>query len=125
MSEDPQPQVEAPVDGGEARVTYRSCVGAVVVMLILAVCPILACRFMNSGQLEFGELPNNYVNIFLLQEPGKEGIGVQWSRTVDDEFQCIQTNARYFMFAGEGENIDYCGCSIEDENLPDRCFGPE
>lgn len=122
----PMTQAEAPIPPQqEPTVSYRSCVGAVIVMLILAILPIFACRLLATGKIEFGELPNNYVNIFVLQEPGKEGLGFQWSRTVDDENQCIQTTARYFMFEGEGEDIDFCGCAIDGETIPDFCFGPE
>lgn len=113
----------------EPRVSYRSCITTIFIMLLIALLPIFACRLATAGQMSFGELPENYLNIFLLQEPGQEGIGVQRTRRIDipgNETGCIRTSVRYYMVSGEGENLDSCSCdsSVSLENLPSGCQIP-
>ena len=100
-----------------------------IVLLLIATLPIFACRLASAGQMSFGELPENYLNIFLLQEVGQEGIGIQRTRRValpDSDATCIRTSVRYFMLSGEGENLDSCACDANApaENLPNGCQVP-
>ena len=99
------------------------CVGAIIFLIVIGTLPIFACRLVTTGVLQFGNEQGNFLNIFMLQEPEQEGIGVQWSRSFDDEAICTSTSVRYFMFEGEGENLDYCSCTNDPVSrpLPDGC----
>lgn len=113
-------------DHGDPRnITWRSCVGAIIIMLILGLIPLFGCRLVTQGVLQFGNEDGRFLNIFMLQDPDQEGIGVQWTRTFehDNNATCTQTSVRYYMFAGEGENLDYCECTSASSPipLPDMC----
>lgn len=100
-----------------------SCFGAAVLLLLLALLPYFGCRLITQGVLQFGNETGNFLNIFLLQEPDKEGLGVQWTRSFDDEAICTRSTVRYFMFDGEAENLDFCECTNQPVSrpLPDMC----
>ena len=104
--------------------TWRSCVVALIVILLIGLIPLFACRLITQGVLQFGNEQERFLNIFMLQDPDQEGIGVQWTRAFDDEAQCTQTTVRYYMFVGEGENLDFCECTQEPVSrpLPDMCI---
>ncbi|MFT5193104.1 MAG: hypothetical protein ACI9EW_000911 [Cellvibrionaceae bacterium] len=115
---------EVETDQEPRNITWRSCVGAIIFLIIMGIIPIFACRLVTQGVLQFGNDQNRFLNIFMLQEPDQEGIGVQWTRAFDDEAMCTQSSVRYFMFVGEGENFDRCECSVEpiSRPLPDMCI---
>ena len=106
------------IEGDEKRVGRLGCVGAVIFLIIIGIIPIFACRLITNGVLQIGNENGNFLNVFLLQEPEQEGVGIQWSRSFDDEAICTSTSVRYFMFEGEGENLDYCSCTHEPETRP-------
>lgn len=103
--------------------TWRSCVVALFFILLIGLLPLFACRLITQGALQFGNEQGRFLNIFMLQDPDQEGIGVQWTRAFDDEAQCTRTSVRYYMFVGEGENLDFCECTQEPPSrpLPEMC----
>ena len=110
-------------DQDPRNITWRSCVGALIFLIILGLIPLFGCRLVTQGVLQFGDEEGRFLNIFMLQDPDQEGIGMQWSRAFDDEAVCTRTTVRYYMFVGEGENFDYCECTNEPVSrpLPDMC----
>lgn len=115
--------LEIETDQEPSNITWRSCVGALVFLIILGLIPFFGCRLVTQGVLQFGNEHGRFLNIFMLQEPDQEGIGMQWSRAFDEEAQCTRTKVRYYMFVGEGENSDFCECTHEPVSrpLPDMC----
>ncbi len=108
----------------EKRVGRFGCVGGILFLIIIGMIPIFGCRLVTTGVLQFGNEDGNFLNFFMLQEPEQEGIGIQWSRSFDDEAICTSNSVRYFMFAGEAENLDYCSCTNEpiSRPLPSGCI---
>ena len=98
-------------------VNRLGCLVGIIVWLFFMSLPIFVFQLINNGQLEWGEDPQNQIRLFLLQEPGYEGIGLQWSVTRDEAGSCVETAVYYLMFAGEAENSRSCTCM---ENLGDR-----
>ena len=111
------------IEQDQKRIGRLGSVGAVLFLIVIGIIPIFACRLITNGVLQFGNEHRNFLNIFMLQEPEQEGIGVQWSRAFDDEAICTRTTVRYYMFEGEGENLDFCSCTNEpiSRPLPSGC----
>lgn len=99
----------------------RGCLTGVIIFIVMAACPILFFNLLFNGQLVFGP-ENNQWRIFLLQETGQEGVGVQHTQIIDEEAKCQQTSIRYFMFSGEGENNVYCSCMSDQNGVPEGCI---
>lgn len=96
--------------------------------LFLISLPYFAFRLASRGQLEAGG-PDNHVRIFLLQGADAEGLGLERTRPQQVEsLQCIETSVRYFMWAGEPENVTFCECKDAGgavlPALPGRCRAP-
>ncbi|MFK7804079.1 MAG: hypothetical protein AB8G95_20770 [Anaerolineae bacterium] len=112
-------------DQDPRNITWRSCAGALILLIILGLIPLFGCRLVTQGVLQFGDEDGRFLNVFMLQDPDQEGIGMQWTRTFehDDQAVCTRTTVRYYMFVGEGENLNYCECSNVSisESLPDMC----
>jgi hypothetical protein len=90
-----------------------------VIMLL----PTMLFFSLSDGQSVWGDDPNDQVRIFLMQEVGQEGVGVQWSRPATADEACIMTSVRYLMFDGEAENNDLCICTgtPASGNVPTGC----
>lgn len=91
-----------------------------VIMLL----PTIFFFTLSDGQSVWGDDPNDQLRIFLMQEVGQEGLGVQWTRPVTDNNDglCVMTSVRYVMLAGEADNNDSCVCqTIPAEGMPEMC----
>lgn len=108
----------------DKRVSRWACLPVGVIMAILFVIPILACRLISEGQLQWGDTGSNQVRIFMLQEPDQEGIGFQRTRPRGSEGKCLETSVSYWMWSGEGDNSSRCECSGEVGSLPAGCIVP-
>ena len=99
-------------ENSKKNLTRLGYVGLFLVWLVLMCAPAFFCALMlNSGELVWGDDPQDQVRVFLMQERGQEGLGVQWSRPLAAEPTCTQTTVRYWMWAGEGENRTSCVCA--------------
>lgn len=108
----------------EKRVSRWACLPVGVVMAILFIIPIFACRLISNGQLEWGDPDRNQVRIFILQDPDQEGIGFQRTQARGQDGRCIENSVAYWMWAGEAENSSRCECSGETSNPPAGCNVP-
>jgi hypothetical protein len=96
------------------QLTRVGYVALFLLWLVLMCAPAFFCALMlNSGELTWGDDPTDQVRLFVMQERGKEGLGMQWTRPLADEPLCTQTTVRYWMWAGEGENVSVCSCAGE------------
>jgi hypothetical protein len=85
--------------------------------------PTVLCVSLADGQMVWGNDPSNQVRVFVMQEVGQEGIGVQWSRPATADGACTDTSVRYFMFAGEADNNNTCSCMSTPSSgqVPNQC----
>ena len=117
-------ETDIDLDSTPRTYSWRSCVVALTVILLIGLLPLFGCRLITQGVLQFGDEQGRFLNIFMLQEPDREGIGVQWTRSFDAEAQCTRTTVRYYMFVGEGENLNFCECTQQPVSRPlsDMCL---
>ena len=120
--DDNKTDFQEPLETKPVRRRGRGCVSGLVIFMIMAACPIFFFNLLFNGQLVLGSESNQW-RIFILQETGQEGIGIQHTQTLDEEAGCQQTSIRYIMFAGDGENNVYCSCLVDGDHLPDGCTG--
>lgn len=93
----------------------------IMVWLVIMACPTFTFFLIRNQQLTWGDNPNDQIRLFVMQEVGNEGLGIQWTRPADDEANCIRTSVRYLMLAGDADNNDVCLCMTEEGELPDAC----
>lgn len=105
---------------------WLGCTGGIILWLFLMILPFLIFRLVTNGQLAIGDDPQNQARVFVLQEPGSEGIGLQWTRTRDEAAQCLDTGIYYLMFSVEVENARSCVCmgDLEGRSPPNGCTVP-
>lgn len=85
--------------------------------LLLISLPFFAFTLSARKQFELGNPADTYLRIFVLQEKESEGIGVELGRPYGPAPACRQTDVRYFMWTGMGENTTYCQC-VDEQNRP-------
>lgn len=78
--------------------------------LIVMFFPCMAFTLAMQQQIQVGEANGRHLRIFLLQEGGNEGVGVEWERPYRPQSNCFITTVSYLMWAGKGENTAYCQC---------------
>ncbi len=86
------------------------CAAGIALWLFFMILPIFFFQLIFNGQVEFGDDPQNQTRIFLLQESGQEGLGLQWTRQRRENPLCLDTAVYYLMFAGSAENSRSCTC---------------
>jgi hypothetical protein len=83
---------------------------AILVWLLLISLPLVAFTLAARNQIQLGSVENSHIRLFLIQESNVEGIGVEVARPYAVEPTCTETSVRYFMWAGEPENVTFCQC---------------
>jgi hypothetical protein len=91
---------------------------AILIWLLIMSFPTFAFLLATRGQIQIGNNDGRYVRVFLLQEPEAEGIGVEQQRLLREPVGCRRTSVRYFMWAGEGQNVSFCGCFDPSTGAP-------
>ncbi|MDX1664201.1 MAG: hypothetical protein R3272_10420 [Candidatus Promineifilaceae bacterium] len=96
--------------------------------LLIMAFPLVAVVLATQGQIQVGDVPGNHVRLFLVQERGARGVGIEWTRPVQEPPGCAQTSLAYLMWEGEGQSVTYCRCFDENgllvENRPGACRVP-
>lgn len=78
--------------------------------LLVISLPFFAFSLAARKQFEFGDPAATYLRIFIIQERDAEGVGVELSRPFAPNSGCQQTDVRYFMWSGSGEDVTFCQC---------------
>lgn len=99
-----------------------------LIWFLVMLFPVLAVVLAAQGQIAVGQQNRRQLRLFLLQEPGHEGVGVEWSRPAgvrpQEGERCLQTDLAYLMWAGDAENVTYCRCLDEQGAVPGSELGP-
>lgn len=85
--------------------------------LVVISLPFFAFSLAARKQFEFGDPAATYLRIFVIQEKDTEGLGLEYSRPFAPSPGCQQTDVRYFMWSGRGENVTFCQC-VDAEGRP-------
>lgn len=96
--------------------------------LVVMVFPFVAALLAIQGQIEIGnELSGRHLRLFLVQEPDREGVGMEWTQPSAAE-RCRQGHIIYLMWEGAGDNASYCRCMNDSGSVtssePGRCPRP-
>ncbi len=75
-------------------------------MLIPAAAFVLATR----NQIQVGNVPAQYVRLFLISEADAQGIGLERATWADDGEQCAQTTVSFLMWEGQSDAVIHCQC---------------
>jgi hypothetical protein len=81
-----------------------------IVWLIAMIFPVIAFLLATQGEIDFGGDQSYHLRLFLLQEPGSQGVGIEWTRPSRQPANCFQNTVSYLLWEGEGENTTYCLC---------------
>jgi hypothetical protein len=104
----------------------------ILLWLILVSFPVAAFFLATQGEIRIGDNSSG-LRLFMLQESDNQGLGIQWTRSIDDPNQesavCSQTSLRYLLWEGDaaGQSSDYCQCFDPEtqDSLPlDSCSLP-
>ncbi|MBK8987862.1 MAG: hypothetical protein IPM39_17640 [Chloroflexi bacterium] len=94
------------------------------VWLMVMIFPCMAFTLAMEQQIALGQEESSHIRIFLLQEPKKEGVAVEWKRPSTRQSNCLKTSVTYLMWVGEGENTVYCQC-IDPQTGQTRSADPQ
>lgn len=89
----------------------------VLIWLVIMCLPILAFTLAIRGEFRLGNQEKSHIRAFMVQNDDENGVGVEWSRKTTANADCRRTSIRYFLWAGNTENInvDYCQCHMDKD----------
>jgi hypothetical protein len=118
---------DPPVEGEEAVLAAPrrgilgrlGCAGALVIWFTLLLTPIMLIVLAAQGEIGLwygGSVPDSeahpLLQVRLLMDIENQGFSLTHSsiRAQNDTSTCMQTDVRYFLWEGEGEDATYCDC---------------
>jgi hypothetical protein len=81
-----------------------------VLWVFLISIPALSFFLAVNSQIKIGITESFQLRLFLLQEKNAEGLGLEIIQPFQSNHFCTQTTVRYWMWAGEPENVSFCQC---------------
>ncbi len=92
----------------------------VLIWIAIMSLPFLAVMVAARGQVQLGDDTGRHLRIFLVQQRGAAGIGIENQRPLRQSTDCTKTTVTYLLWEGTGENASYCQCidSNTGANLP-------
>ena len=91
------------------------CSVLLIIWFAVLLLPCLLVYVATTGEvaLATGSLPGQEVRLWLMTEDRDRGIGISTASVAGGSSAttaCLQTDVRYLMWAGRGENSTYCEC---------------
>lgn len=89
------------------------CVIALILWfgLLMLPCPMFVLATQGEISLSLGSAPGQQARLWLVMEADARGLGLSLPRvTGSDTALCVQTDVRYFFWAGSAEPVSYCEC---------------
>ncbi|MBI5669771.1 MAG: hypothetical protein HZC41_17375 [Chloroflexi bacterium] len=82
---------------------------------VVMVSPCLLFTLATQGQITvmLGGAPNQEARIWLINEARVRGIAISWPslhNVEGDTALCVQTDTRFFLWAGSGDPATFCEC---------------
>lgn len=99
------------------------CFGLALIWLAVLSVPLLAVVIASRGQVRLGAQESAHLRLFLVQEEGNNGLGIEWTRAgaTEGENRCWRTSVSYWLWEGRGENVTYCQCVDDAGNFVRGC----
>ncbi|GAB4272437.1 MAG: hypothetical protein Kow0080_18890 [Candidatus Promineifilaceae bacterium] len=78
--------------------------------------PVVAFFLATNGQVVVGDNGRSHIRLFLVQEDGGSGVGIEWARRSHQDNACQKTSVNYLLWEGKGESAVYCQCRAENSD---------
>ena len=118
MEDRPQP-VEAPPVMKRHPLRRPGCVIGLILWFVLLLSPCFMILLAARGEISIstGDLPEQRIRVWLIQEARLSGIGVSsGAAQVYDQQMCVQTNVNFVLWRGQADPIQYCDCYTQAES---------
>jgi hypothetical protein len=111
-------QNEAPVRKPPGLLRRFGCLILLVIWFAFVLSPCVLITLAQQGEITIsqGELPNQYIRVWLIMEIDQRGVGI--STTSQQEIngaQCLQTDVNFALWEGEEAPLSYCDCYARDD----------
>ena len=118
MSETPTPAPAPEPPESKSPLRRPGCVLALILWfaLLLLPCPMFILATQGQISLPLGGAPGQESRLWLVMEADARGLGLSLPgvRQAGDAV-CVQTDVRYFFWAGSAEPVSYCECYTRDD----------
>jgi hypothetical protein len=98
-------------------------ISVVLIWLVIMCLPVLAFVLAIRGELKLGDQEKSHIRVFMVQGAEEDGLGIEWSRRLENGSDCFKSSVRYLLWDGDAEafNVDYCQCfeKVEGQELYD------
>jgi hypothetical protein len=90
------------------------CIVAVVIwfVILLLPCFLIVLAVQQEITISTGSVPGQQIRLWLISEAEARGLAISTAslHQTADNAACVQTDVRYFLWAGESEPSSYCEC---------------
>ncbi len=112
-SESELPSAPAPRRRGPLRRIGCGLILALWFLLLLTPCALVYLATKGEVTIPTGSVPGQEVRLWLMTEDRNRGIGISTASVSGGNGTtdiCLQTDVRYLLWAGHGDNSTYCEC---------------
>ncbi len=105
----------APVPPRRSRLRRVGCGVILAIWFLLLLTPCVLVYLATQGEITIstGSVPGQELRLWLMTEDRNRGVGISSAAVAGGNGTtdiCLQTDVRYLLWAGRGENASYCEC---------------
>lgn len=81
-------------------------------LILLLPCALIMLAVQQEIVITTGSAPGQQLRLWLISEAEQRGFGLSTASVIpkDNNDLCVQTDVRFFLWAGKGESSSYCDC---------------
>jgi hypothetical protein len=106
--------VLSPVPPRRSPIRRAGCIAGLILWFLILLTPCFLIVLATQGEITIttGGAPGQQTRIWLVSEADQRGIVLSTAsvRQPSENALCVQTNVRFFLWAGEAEPTTYCEC---------------
>ena len=115
MSEEQSTEVVSPaIPVRRSAIRRAGCIVALILwfLILLTPCLLIVLATQQEIVITTGSAPGQQTRIWLVSEADQRGIVLSTAsvRQPSENVLCVQTDVRFFLWAGEAEPTSYCEC---------------
>jgi hypothetical protein len=127
LDDEPPPGPEPTPRPRRSRLRRIGCGVLLVIWFVLVMSPCAVFLIATQGEirLPLGGAPNQELRLWLIMQPRERGFGLSLASVRDvpgEGIACVQTDVRYLLWTGSGENVVYCVCYARPDGDADWTF---
>jgi hypothetical protein len=86
-------------------------------VVLLTPCALIYFAVQQEVTIPLGSAPGQELRVWLVMESRTRGLGVSTGHVASqsDTSLCVQTTTNYLLWAGRGQNAQYCECYTRTE----------